>query len=339
MGMITRKEVAALAGVSVATVSNVLNKKGIVQPETQQRVFLAVEELGYVPNETARSLSLGRSNHIGVALNDLTNLYHMEVISGIEQQASESGFHVTLCNIDNDGGVPGKLEFLNGRRFDVLINFMTMTFSNKIQDMLIANGTELVNFPGEYSAQFCQESREALEECMALLQKYGHTKVGYVSTIDSMRWVNDTRGLVYLNNLKKYGFENNTEYVVFNSDYRISSSHIGYENGKKLFSAHPEITAVFVSNDMAALGVLRALKELGLRCPEDVSVIGYDGIEIGRLLTPSLTTIGCDNVAYGREIAKQVIDSVVHKRDVRGANYSFPMRMIEGESVGPCRRG
>ena len=336
--MVTRREVAERAGVSVATVSNVLNKKGIVQPETEKRVFRAVEELGYVPNETARNLSLGRSNHIGVALNDLTNLYHMEVVNGIEQQASESGFHVTLCNIDHDNCIPGKLEFLNGRRFDVLVNFMTKTFSDRILDMLMSNGTMLVNFPNSNSVQFRLDSEGALEECMAMLHDCGHTRVGYVSTIDSMRWVNDPRGLVYLNNLKKYGFINNTDYVVFNTDYTMSSCHIGYENGKKLFSAHPEITAVFVSNDMAALGVIRALKELGLRCPEDVSVIGYDGIEIGSLLTPSLTTIGCDNVAYGREIAKQVIDGIVNKRDVRGKCFSFPARVIEGESVGPCRR-
>ena len=98
--MITRRDVAARAGVSVATVSNVLNKKGIVQPETEKRVYRAVEELGYIPDETARNLSLGRSNHIGVALNELTNPYHMEVVHGIERQASASGFHVTVCNIE-----------------------------------------------------------------------------------------------------------------------------------------------------------------------------------------------------------------------------------------------
>ena len=334
--MVTRKEVAALAGVSVATVSNVLNRKGIVQPDTERKVFRAVEELGYVPDETARNLSLGCSNHLGVAINELTNPYHMEVVTGIEQQASESGFHVTICDIDDKE--QSKLNFLNGRRFDAMVNFMTITFGDEILDLLMQKNTMLVNFPIEQSMKFSIDSRQALVDCMQKLKDYGHTKVGYVATIDSLRWVNDQRGITYLDNLSRFGFLNNTEYVIFNNDYRKSSSVVGYENGMKLFSAHPELTAVFVSNDFAALGVLRALKELGFRCPEDVSVIGYDGINIAKLLIPSLTTVGYDNVAYGREIAKHVIDCVVDKKDVRDQKFTFTARMIEGESVGPCRR-
>ena len=334
--MITRRDVAERAGVSVATVSNVLNKKGIVQPETEKRVYRAVEELGYIPDETARNLSLGRSNHIGVALNELTNPYHMEVVHGIERQASASGFHVTVCNIEDCE--QSKLEFLNGRRFDVLVNFMTMTFSEKILEMLLAKNTLLVNFPIEDSLMFHLDSRGTLKECMKLLHDHGHTRVGYVSTIDSMRWVNDPRGIAYLDHLRTYGFENRSEYVVFNDDYAKDSSLVGYENGLKLFRAHPEITAVFVSNDIAALGVMRALKELGLRCPEDVSVIGYDGIQIGRLFTPSLTTVGYDNVEYGKEMAKRVIERILHKAPTAEREFIFPAKLILGESVGPCLR-
>ena len=105
-----------------------------------------------------------------------------------------------------------------------------------------------------------------------------------------------------------------------------------------MFRAHPEITAVFVSNDIAALGVMRALKELGLRCPEDVSVIGYDGIQIGRLFTPSLTTVGYDNVEYGKEMAKRVIERILHKAPTAEREFIFPAKLILGESVGPCLR-
>lgn len=153
-----------------------------------------------------------------------------------------------------------------------------------------------------------------------------------------MRWVNDPRGIAYLDHLRTYGFENRSEYVVFNDDYAKDSSLVGYENGLKLFRAHPEITAVFVSNDIAALGVMRALKELGLRCPEDVSVIGYDGIQIGRLFTPSLTTVGYDNVEYGKEMAKRVIERILHKAPTAEREFIFPAKLILGESVGPCLR-
>ena len=220
----------------------------------------------------------------------------------------------------------------------MLVNFMTMTFSEKILDMLLAKNTLLVNFPIEDSLMFHLDSRGTLEECMKLLHDHGHTRVGYVSTIDSMRWVNDPRGVAYLDHLRTYGFENRSEYVIFNDDYSKDSSLVGYENGLKLFRAHPEITAVFVSNDIAALGVLRALKELGLRCPEDVSVIGYDGIQIGRLFTPSLTTVGYDNVEYGKEMAKRVIDRILHKTPTAEREFIFPAKLILGESVGPCLR-
>lgn len=334
--MVTRKDVAARAGVSVATVSNVLNKKGLVQPDTERKVLKAVSELGYVPNETARSLSLGRSNHIGIALNELTNPYHMEVIKGIERYAADYGFHVSICNIEE--ALHDKTDFLRGRKFDVLVNFMTQSFSSSIFEILQEQDTLLVNFPVKGSFSFHVDSGNAILKSMALLQECGHRKVGYISTIDRRRWKVDIRGRIYEENLSLFGFEKHPEYVVYNDDYSKPSWQVGYERGIELFTRHPEITAVYVSNDVGALGVLRALKDLRMRCPEDVSVIGYDGIRIGRLFTPSLVSIGCDNEAYGTEMARHIVDCVLRKENIPSEEYSFRAEMIEGESVAKCRR-
>ena len=333
--MITRKDVADRAGVSVATVSYVLNKKGGVMPETEMRVLQAVEELGYVPNEAARNLSLGRSSHIGIALNELTNPYHMEVVKGIEKQASAFGFHVSILNINED--MQDKLNFLKGRKFDVLINFMTQVFDPRIAEQLLKRNTLLVNFPVPESFCFNLKSKGAILSSMDLLRQCGHSKVGYISTIDEKRWETDVRGQVYMEYLESYGFENNPDYKVFNGDYTEPSGQVGYDLGLKLFRAHPEITAVYVTNDIAALGVLRALEDLGLKCPEDVSVIGYDAIRIARLFKPTLATIGCDNEAYGAEMARLVIESVIEKKDISGHSYSFTANLITGESIGRAR--
>lgn len=315
--MVTRKDVAELAGVSVATVSNVLGNRLTVSKRKMESVLNAAKQLNYIPNHTARCLSSGRSNHIGIIVNEFTNPYHMEIVQHIGRYVMENGFMMTVLNFCEESKNIDKM--LGEWQFDVLINFSSNIYSERLLSNMRDRGIILVNFADVSDMEVQHNVREAMRDCMKELQKLGHKKVGYVSTLDILRWRADDRGKIFLQERKSCGFEENDDYIVYNDDYSKDSMQIGYDGCKQLFKRHSDLTAVFVTNDIAAIGVIRALKEIGYNCPQDVSVIGCDDILFSRNNVPSITTIGFDKKEYGTEIARRILDKLQH-----GTDYAEP---------------
>lgn len=313
--MATRKDVAKLAGVSVATVSNVLGKRLTVSDEKANRVLEAARKLNYIPNHTARCLSSGRSNHIGVIVNEFTNPYHMEIVQFIGKYVMKNGFMMTVLDFQEESKNINKM--LGEWQFDALINFSSNIYSERLLSNLRSRGIVLVNFANVSDMEVHHDVSDAMLRCMKRLQELGHTRVGYVSTLDSLRWIDDERGKVFTEERANCGFSLNEDYVVYNDDYTKSSIQIGYDGCKTLFAKNKDITAIFATNDMAVMGAVRALKEMGYDCPKDVSVVGCDDILFSRNCVPSLTTIGFDKEEYGTEIAKRVLDKLQN-----GAEYS-----------------
>ena len=144
-------------------------------------------------------------------------------------------------------------------------------------------------------------------------------------------------GATFTSKRKEYGFDENDDYILFNNDFNLESGEIGYTLTKKLMTAHPEITALFVMNDTAAFGAMRALKDLGLNCPADVSVIGCDDIILSREYIPSLTSISFDKEEYGTEIGKRIIDCIRNGADYSSDVYVVKAKAIIRESVAKRR--
>ncbi len=323
--MTTRKDVAKLAGVSVATVSNVLSGRLTVSDEKAERVRSAAKQLNYFPNHTARSLSLGLSYHIGVVINEFTNPYHMEIVQYIGKYVTARGFMMTVFDFKEDANIV--CRFLGERQFDALVNFSSNVYSQELLNSLKSRGTILVNFANVSDIEVHHDVVGAMLKYMEKLQSLGHKKVGYVSIIDSLRFFADERGKTFTEHRKEFGFDENPEYIVFNENLNRESGETGYELTKQLMTVHPEITALFVMNDVAAFGAIRALKELGLSCPEDVSVIGCDDILISRDYVPSLSSITFDKEEYGTEIGRRIID-----RMQNGTDYSSDVYIVEADA-------
>ena len=177
----------------------------------------------------------------------------------------------------------------------------------------------------------------AMLECMEKLRSFGHKKVGYVSVVDPPRFYADERGATFSSRRKDFGFDENDDYILFNDDLARESGETGYVLTKRLISAHPEITALFVMNDVAAFGAMRALKDLGLNCPADVSVIGCDDIIISREYLPSLTSISFDKEEYGTEIGKRIVNHIQNGEDYSADKYVVKAKAVFRESAGKCR--
>lgn len=324
--MVTRKDVAMLAGVSVATVSNVLSNRLVVSKEKTNRVYAAAKQLNYFPNHTARSLSLGLSYHIGIIVSEFTNPYHMEIVKHIGKYVTSHGFMMTV--FDFKEGADDICRFLGERQFDALVNFSSNVYSDELLNALKSRGSILVNFANISDIEVHHDIVGAMMDCMEQLRSLGHKKVGYVSIVDSSRFYADERGMTFTKYRKEFGFDESDDYISFNQDFNMELGEVGYLLTKQLITAHPEITALFVMNDIAAFGAIRALNELGLNCPRDISVIGCDDIIISRDYIPSLTSISFDKQDYGTEIGRRIVDRIQN-----GTDYSSNVYVVKAKAI------
>ena len=306
--MITRNDVAKRAGVSVGTVSNVMNNKSFVKPEHVEKVRKAIEELNYIPDFNAKSMARRCNNHIGIALYEMTNPYHAEIIQGIEEYAAEHNFMTTIFVLNNSS--PHKYHAICERRLDGLVNFMTNDLPHAFTAELKRQKIVLVNFTAEDSFLIVNDYTPPMLEYMHILQEGGHRKVAYLWTGDEVRFRADMRGKTFLEEREKYGFDTDDSLVLFNDDVMQTSEQVGYRLCGLLLERHPDVTAVFCTNDLVALGALRRLSEAGLRCPEDVSVIGCDDIALGEYFNPPISTISFDKRRHGAEIAQWIIEKI-----------------------------
>ena len=328
--MITRREVAKLAGESPATVSNVFDKPAIVKPDTRERVMQAAKQLKYVPNHAAKILSSGNSRHIGIAVFEYTNPYHMEIIRGIENYAIARDYMVTVFLLDN--AIHDKFSFIQNKQLSALVNFTTNTYPDSFIDILMNSNTVLVDFGADKGLSTMIDMRDAYCNFMEKLRAFGHKTVGFVTGMDCTRFRSDVRGQLFLGR-GKYGLCEDEDLIAYNDDYTLSSEERGYLGAKRLLSVRKDITALFAINDMAAIGAIRAVYEYGYSVPKDISVIGCDDISLARYVHPSLTTVSCDKYDFGRQIAAKILDCVESHTSGIGEKITLPAVCIYRESL------
>ena len=329
--MFTREDVAKHANVSVGTVSNVLNNKGHVKKELEVRVKNAIRELNYHPNYSARSLASNRSRHIGIAIYETTNPYHLEIVRGIEDYALQKGYIVSIFVLDND--FESKLKMICERRVDAIINFMTNDYPYEFIDILKQQKTVMVNFNEELGPIYDFNYEPAMLKIMERMREYGHKKVGFIFSGDRLRFEADSRGRTFSRYCEKFGFETEETLIYYNGEANQLSEEIGYCGAKTLIERNPDITAFFAANDLAAIGAIRALYEIGKRVPNDVSVVGCDDISLAKKMVPALTTIGFDKYNTGREICAEVIAQI---ECLRGHKITIEPSVVFRESLYYC---
>lgn len=297
------KQVALAAGVSVGTVSNVLNRPGRVSEANRARVLAAIEELGFVRNSSASQLRAGRSRVLGLLVLDIGNPFFTDVARGVEQVAAERGMSVLLCNTDGSAERENRhLQFLEEQRVDgLLVTPVTADLSNLAR--LRSRGTPVVLVDEPGGRRHCSvavDDRAGGEFAGAHLRETGRRRVVYVTGPESVRQCVD-RGI---------GLRDG-----YGRGRRSAPRAVAVDalNGEAGFRAVPEVLAqdpdaVFCANDVVALGVLRGLLEAGVRVPEDVAVVGYDDIEFARTAAVPLTTVRQPALELGRSAARLLLD-------------------------------
>ncbi|WP_404402840.1 LacI family transcriptional regulator [Idiomarina seosinensis] len=333
--MATIYEVSELAGVSLATVSRVLNKNTPVKEETRRKVLDAMDQLGYQPNSVAQSLASNRSNSIGIVVPELNGPFFGTLLSDIENQFRQVGKHVIIAAGHSDEKREQEsISFLQSRNCDALIlhveavsdDYLVALMKNKVRFVLINRFVAplydrcitLNNQHGGYLA-----TRHILE--------HGHKHIGYIA---GPIWKHDAdqRYKGHVQALTEFDIEA-SEQLFFEGDYHESS---GAEGARVLLQNNPHITALVCANDEMAAGASTAARELGRSLPDQLSIIGFDNVNFSHYTFPKLTTIDYPVGGMG-EMAAQLILKQVYQQKVKAIQTVFEPRLIERDSISECQ--
>lgn len=308
----TIKDVAALAGVSVGTVSNVLSGRVRVRPHVEQRVRSAILDLGYEPNQVARSLKLKQTQMIAMVIPDIVNPFFPSIVRGAERVALEHGYVLVTFNTDDDVELERKvLSIIRARGFDGLL--LTVA-PNQGDDSHISDavnaGLRVVYLDRKPSRMTSLDAvlvnnRKGSEMAVRHLVQRGHRRIGMLAGPQELQTASE-RLAGYKDVLREASLKIDPALIRY-GDFRIGT---GYTLGKDLLLTRRPPTAVFVSNGQMAVGFLKAMAETGRACPDEVAVVCFDDIPLSDMLKPSLTAVAQPAYEIGRRGADLLIGRI-----------------------------
>lgn len=310
---VTIRDVAEKAGVSVSTVSRVLTSNAPVQEVTRKAVEDAINELGFRPNGLARSLRSNETKTIGLIIPDVANPFFPEVARGVEDAACKRGYSVILCNSGNDRSKETMyFQVLQERRIDGII----LTGSGSLSEY--AQLREMDQFP----VVFLDRNAEGLDvdsvesdsyngACQAVqhLIELGHREIAFVSG-SSATSTGSRRQRGYIDTLAGHGISPPPEYIV-PGDFTLEAGRFA---GLTLLNGSRRPTAIFVSSDIEAIGVMMAAESLRLSIPRDLSVVGFDNTLLSTVTRPALSTVSQPKYDMGQQAVKLLIERLQKKR-------------------------
>jgi LacI family transcriptional regulator len=333
------KDVAELAGVSASTVSHVLNGTRKVSEDTRERVRLAIEQLGYEPNLLAKSLKVSRTFTIGLLISDIQNPFFTSVIRGAEDVALSRGYHLFLCNTDEDPNREDEyVRELSKKRVDGLIVASSASRRNhtlqlRLEDVPFVFMDREVE--GIEADTVSVDNRLGMRLIAEHLTQLGHERVGMVSgPLEKSSGYERYHGL--RDALADLGLPLRDSLVRF-GDFRVSG---GREAAEELLRLPEPPTALVVSNYQMTLGALLAVRELGLRVPDEVSVVSFDDMEWAPLANPPLTALAQPTYEMGATAARMLLDKI-EKKAIGSPSKLFmePELMVRGSTGSPAGKG
>lgn len=331
---VSLKDIARRAGVSVATVSNVVNGYRPVGEATRQLVLQAIDELGYSPNVTARHLRRGRSGIIALAIPELNNPYFAELAEVTIRVAGEHGYTVLIDHTEGDRDK--EFELSQGFRAQVIDGLILSPTALDRDDVLARTNTTPMVLVGErvYDVPYDHIAIDNVTASMAAVRhllELGRRRVAFVgSRADVHIQPAQLRLLGYRQALESAGIPFDPELVVTTERFGRGDGAAGL---RQLMALPRPPDAVFAYNDLIAIGVLRAAADLRLAVPDQLAVVGFDDIEEGRYSTPTLTTISPDKESIGRIAVSSLVGRLEGTRADEPHEVQVPFTLVVREST------
>jgi LacI family transcriptional regulator len=331
----TMKRIAADLGVSITTVSKVLNNHADIGSATRARVLARVEELGYRPNAVARSLTLRRTHTLGVVIPDLMHSFFVEVVAGLETIASARGYGLLLCSsTENPRKERSELELLRARQVDgIALASVHGSHNTELLQRIMASGAALVMIDRDDHPRVpCHRvlTDDELVGRMATEHLLGQGRRAVAHIAGPAITHAKRREAGYVAALRDAGLEPTSARIV-RGGFMVAD---GYHAMQTLLALAPKVDAVFAANDPAAIGAMQAIWDAGLSVPGDIAVVGAGDIAHGDLLRVPLTTVGWSKEDLGRRAAELIFEQIDGRNGSAIRRIVIPPHLVVRESCG-----
>lgn len=327
---VTIREVAQAAGVSTATVSNVLNKTGKVGVETRRTVLGTVKRMGYVPNVHARHLASGDHRTLGIIVSDLENPFFPEVVKGFETRAIELGYDILLTDTNYD---PRRTRQAADRMMEHKVRGVAIMTSEISVNLVrqLARRRIAVTFLDlapirKNMSHLSIDYFSGVQQIVRHLHSLGHRHIAFVAGIKTLQ-SSAARLVAYEKCMKDLGLEVGP---ILHGDLRFEG---GLAAGRTIVKLSRPPTAVMAINDFTAVGVIRGIVDSGLRVPEDISVTGFDNARLARYYNPTITTVDVHRDTVG-QMAADALHELSSASDPQGREYRIGTELVVGGSSG-----
>jgi len=326
--MTTIKDVAKHASVSTSTVSHVLNKTRFVSEDISKRVMTAVSELNYAPSALARSLKVNHTKTFGMLVTTSTNPFFGEVVKGVERRCYEMGYNLILCNTEGDAKrVYSSLDTLLQKRVDGLL-LMCTEIENQVLELFsryqavptVVMDWGLIDFPSDKIQDNSHHGG-----CLATkhLIEQGHTEIGCLTGPLNKRQAQQ-RLSGFIQAMEGSGLKINKQWIA-SGDFECKGGETAFN---ELYSRGKLPTALFICNDMMAMGMINCANKKGITVPNDISIVGYDDIKMAKYITPSLTTIHQPKYRLGQQAVDSLLEKIKTKSKTNHVIQLKPTLMV-----------
>ncbi|MBQ1311428.1 MAG: LacI family DNA-binding transcriptional regulator [Blautia sp.] len=336
--MVSMKEIAKRCNVSVATVSKALNDYTDIGPETKNLVLKTAAEMGYLPNSSARALKTKRSYNLGVLFFDdsqsgLTHDYFNHVLESFRKTSQERGYDITFTIRKGSGRSMNYYEHCRYRGVDGVVIACVDFYADEIQELVRSN-LPVVTIDHIFDSRTAVMSNNAqgMEKLVDFVYQKGHRKIAYIHGDDSA--VTRARLTSFYRTAVSLGLTIPEDYLRV-CPYR--DADMAAQETRFLLNLPDPPTCIFYPDDYAAFGGFNEIRERGMRVPDDVSIVGFDGITAARILEPKLTTMCQDTEAIGRIAANRLINLIENPRITGAEIITVDGILFKGASVKTLR--
>jgi len=334
--MPTIKDIARLSGYSIGTVSRVINSHPDVSEAAKRKIEEVIRKTGFQPNSNAKLLKQASTSAITILVKGTKNIFLETILEEIQELLRVHGEAVSVVFLDELANEvetavqlcaerkPKGFIFLGANPDYLKKSFGVIT----VPAVLVSGDADGLGF--ENLSSFCTDDFAAAKEAVGYLLSKGHTKIGIVGGMGEREHGNVGADRLYgaMEKLKESGISFERERCYEPAKF---SAEAGYDSARRLLERAPEITAVFALSDTVAIGAMRAAKDLGLSIPDDLSVIGFDGIEYSRYSVPRLTTVEQSSSLLAQRSVEDLLLRLNYPRPA--VHEKIPFRIVEGESV------
>ena len=338
MKQITIKDIAKICGVGVATVSRALNDHPDINPATRKKILEVVDEYGFVPNNSARNLKITESNTIAVLVKGMTNPFFMRMIGVMEEMIQAKHYSLELRHVDEmTDEVEVAFELVKEKKLRgiIFLGGLITHSTEKLEKIGIPFVLSTIPVSEESEGDYSSVSVDDVEESRRIVNyliENGHKRIAFLGASKDDISIGKLRLLGYEKALAENSIKPDPKLIWHSDDDSDTySMENGYEVMRSKIKKKNDFTAVFAISDTMAIGAMKALREAGIRVPDDVSVVGYDGIDIGTFVVPELTTIRQPFEEMAEKTCEILFDVIRHGAKHR--KVIMKAQLVERQSV------